>query len=255
MTLIIVIILLGLLIFSIWNFFNLNRLSKQQRIDVETAERYFELKYRIQFLTSFAALIIALIGFVGYNTFDNIKSDIKSELMLEIDSLGLEIEDKSEKLFQAEKKLGKLDSTYQYISNNQLQSLMTGIKAYQKQVGKTTDQLDEIQKEVLKRDIYVVENIPISLKQNVDELSGKHPSETRYENYSKIHFKDLRTNENLPLPDFRKPPLVIPVVSSSYIVSVFNVTNKTFQGSMNTHFTNEKWSKIDTVKFSVVIIQ
>lgn len=80
--LIIVFVLISATILLLWNNITLNKilqLGKKNETHLPD-DKYFELKYKIQYMSFAATLLIAIISILGYSTFNNIKNDLKNDL-------------------------------------------------------------------------------------------------------------------------------------------------------------------------------
>ena len=74
----IVIVLIALLVFIIWNLVLAYQIKEKLNSEnTKNKELYFELKYQLQYIVAIFAVITALIAFLGYNSFEKI--DIETE--------------------------------------------------------------------------------------------------------------------------------------------------------------------------------
>lgn len=69
--------LISLILMILWNNLSLDRLRKiiKNGDNQMPDDKYFELKYKNQYLIFSGVLIVSFIGALGYNTFKDIKLD------------------------------------------------------------------------------------------------------------------------------------------------------------------------------------
>lgn len=175
--------------FFLWKIFkNLNKKKKNL-----PDERYFELKYNINLLKAVSAILIFLIGFLGFNTYNNISENLNQDFTEKvksqnekIDSLidlvsGYEESIKSLKVKEGEsvKNLSEINQQFRII-NEKLRNNQEALKYTTK--------------------VYVINNL-------------KFPTEIFYtttkEGFLTIYFKDLKTINNENLPVFKSKPMVV----------------------------------------------
>ncbi|HEX2866992.1 MAG TPA: hypothetical protein VHO03_08105 [Ignavibacteriales bacterium] len=66
----------------LWNTLSIERLRKtlKEGKNLDPDEKYFELKYKIQYMGFAGTLILAFVGALGYSNFKDIKTDLKKNL-------------------------------------------------------------------------------------------------------------------------------------------------------------------------------
>jgi uncharacterized membrane protein YqhA len=177
-------------------------------------EKYFELKYNINLLKAVSAIVIFLIGFLGFTTYGeiikNVEKDIStkySEQNTRIDSL-THILSKYE-LFVDSLELRKNESVQNLDDINRKFNLLN------RKLDKNEEALQIVPQ------IFIVKNVSIS------------------EDEQKINFSSLRTIDNQKLPNFKEPPIVnmqclgadilVSEVTTKYIEFTNWVTGKNHQ--------------------------
>lgn len=177
--LIIILVLIASDVYFLWRI--LRKVGKKKKGLPD--ERYFELKYNINLLKAVSAILIFLLGFLGFTTYQDITSIVESDF--------------EEKFENQDKRIKALDS----IVKN-YESLVKSLKSVE---GKSIENLNDIKREfglinkkvsqtqeALKTtpQIFIVKNVVIS------------------EDEQKIYFSKLRTIDNEKLPNFKEPPIV-----------------------------------------------
>ncbi|NTW31785.1 MAG: hypothetical protein HGB12_04040 [Bacteroidetes bacterium] len=237
----IVIILSILLIFAGWNFFSTNRLIKNIKSNIKEENndsRYFELKYRIEFIVAIFSVIIVVIGFLGYNTFENAKKEIHKSII-----------DKNDSLFKIlsknEIKLGKFDSGIVKLEGKNAK-IDSGLLKYDSKAKSLNNSMLNLKnlievinsKNILKQNYYIVNSLSINL----------------YNNIKKIYFNDLITDMGDKLPIFTSPPIILPIPEINWQVQVNSIKKDYFE-VLPGYEIGDYEPKDSIVKFSVLIIQ
>ena len=207
-----VIILFALLVVSAWNGYTLLQIKKMNKEGEKTSadERYYELKFKIQFLVAMFTFLAAIAGLYGYNTLEDVKQKLTTELNDSIDSL-------KQRLRATTTNLNSKDSIVKNLEND-LGTLSENVPRLKKGFGQIEFLERKIQtingKNILKQNYYIV----TSLSFTTNDLSKP----------AKIYFKDLTTNLGDKLPSFTRPPLIITVPDESIPVEVFDITLDSF---------------------------
>lgn len=203
------IFLLVIATFSVMSYLSLRKLNNNSNTTGISDERYYELKYKLQFISSIGVIIIGVCGFFGYDKMDNFIEEFEKKN----DSLNY-------KFIKFNEKLAIIDSTVQsYDSkitkyNHFLKKLdfsknkiSKDILSSNQQLRSLTDTIDIIKKRnILDKSFYVIDNLQI-------ESNGTAPK--------KFYFKDMVTILGDKLPEFDKKPVlfVIPQTGVDLIPS------------------------------------
>lgn len=233
---ILLLIIFGLIALFIWNGFNFRSLKKLASADNKQLNdpKYWELKYKFEFIIAIVGIITAVAGLLGYNSLKSIEDSVKQDFNSKVDSIKNELEltykevdqklkhahdsvrqlSGSVKLFQSSihqnsKELNILNS-----QQNQLQKL--GVKS-QRDLRNVSDQIDTINKNnKVRKEFYLVSNFPIKLiKNSFDPVT--------------IKFSELKTSNGDRLPVFHRPPIVISGFNKSTRFDIYSVSENDFK--------------------------
>lgn len=181
--------LLLILSISIWNAFSLRSIKMKLKRKDKLSNEYFDIKYKLQLITTIGSIIVAIIIFYGYNSENIIQESINKTVSTKIDEKEIEIS----KRF-----------------NDTLNSYLTRIAL-------TEDKIKRIEsKEIINADIYIVKD---------QKIFSKDFKRTNL----KIYFSKLRTITGKELPKFAVPPVIniIPTNGMEYVV--LNKTTEYFE--------------------------
>ncbi|MBN8653439.1 MAG: hypothetical protein J0L67_18570 [Cytophagales bacterium] len=136
------ILLVVLIVIALWNAISWHKLMKQSKNRSSGLQdaRYYELKFHIQLLVGITTILIAVFGFVGFSSLENIKLEVKKEIE-QSDTLKVRLErfqSSAEKLEGFKASAEELESL--------LKKLGTDVSAIQK-------------KNILQQSYYIVPNI------------------------------------------------------------------------------------------------
>lgn len=222
---------LGILVISVWNLRTLKSLSKSRahKDSQLNDSKYFELKYKYEFLVSIFTLIIGVVSFIGYNSFETLKDDLTTYFKMKtdstmnsikiqqksIDKLRGEIEVQTQKVFSTNDLIDIINKEQKNISN-QISFDKRSSLEIQSKLNIVKEKLAAIQnKNILKQEIFIVEDLQYP-------LNGEWIPKIYY-------FKNLRSINNDSLPAFKKSPIVIPFSNDGFSYIVSQVTNNSFK--------------------------
>jgi heme/copper-type cytochrome/quinol oxidase subunit 2 len=106
-----------LIVFSVWNLkssYDLKKFNKS-KVDLKD-DKYFELKYKIEFITSIAIVVISVGGFFGYKASDEINKRANN-LKNRLDALDSLIIAKKDTLYNYDTKTKNLNDSLIRISD------------------------------------------------------------------------------------------------------------------------------------------
>lgn len=201
---IISILLLALIGLATWNAYNFKQIRRffKNQTDGQTREfsneRYFELKYHIQFLVGISTILITAIGFFGYNSLETVKNEIKNEARKELETQLKQLNDSITIITNRLEDL-KLDADKVQGSFSQVEKLNSIIKNIS-------------ENNILKLRYYIVSELQFN------------PMMMRPTNYKFVHL----FSQNGKLPKFKNPPILIAVPDQNVLVKTFNVTTESF---------------------------
>jgi len=179
--LIVIFILLVSDVFFLWKIYNGIKRKKKYIPD----EKYFELKYNINLLKAVSAILIFLIGFLGFNSYNNISENLSKGFTDKFKKQNKRIDSLTTKLFSYERFVDSLkveeSETVENLDgiNRKFRSINNKLEANKKALKYTTK-------------VYVVENLKVYFDREVQAF----------------WFKDMTTINGEKLPKFNKKPMV-----------------------------------------------
>lgn len=214
MTLLIILAFI-LITLSVWNLISLNDLKKFNRSKQELKDdKYFELKYKLEFITTIAIVVIGVGGFFGYKVSDevNLRADKLKKRMDSLDSL---IIAKRDTLF-----------SYDTISKN-LDRRLTDISSKISVISN---------KNIVKQDFFIADNLKFAFG-----------SDTPY--YHRFYFNRLKTLVGDPFPAFDNPPFLVLVPENGAVVTIVHLNKYYFEVESSLG----SGPVIDSVKFGIMV--
>ena len=239
LTLVFIIIGLAMLLFSFWNFTTLRRLSDQRRLpDIQLNDsKYFELKYKQEFLLAVFSIVIGVLIFVGYDSYKSLKENLQSNIEREIqpttekirsinDSIGdqqnrittltTDIASKSTSLEQLNKLVANLNKE-QATLKSKIATSKENVSDYQTSILDITRRISEIKnKNIIKQELYLIKDIEYT-----------YPLD--YWEYKSFEFKDMQTVNGEKLPVFKDPPIIIPFSNDGLSYATKDITTTSFK--------------------------
>lgn len=194
---------------SIWNIILIYKIktSAKGKNKIKNKELFFDLKYRIQLITTVFSIIIAAIAFFGYSSFDKIRSDIDNQIS--------ERFDRHKELYEKlQISKDSLILEYQTINDslctlkNNNRELNNDFENNKKQLNAIQSKLNRIsEKEILTSNIYVIKNLTYKIEKNSSEYRNLETT---------LYFRNLKTISGNNLPTFKTPPSIniIPIDGS-----------------------------------------
>lgn len=246
-----IILIISLIVFLIWNIFLYN---KKVIIRNESKE-FFELKYQLQFYVAVFSVLIGVLTFLGYSSYNEIVNKVKNEISKDTESSKQEINSKilttqnelskisfenerlreinKEVLNNSEKTNDRFYTLYEqflsmnknlYESENELQSQINNVKNAEKDLTNVKKDISEIKKIDFLNQVYLVTDINFrEAKENVNLTLDT------------VYFKNLKTISGNNLPIFKKSP--------SLTISPYNGVQLSFKDVTKDYFTIYMWTK------------
>jgi hypothetical protein len=225
----------GSLVFSFWTFRIVKRHIRGNRgnltRDSDLSDlKYFELKSRQEYLVSLAAILLALLTFLGFSSLNDIKKDMQTDVQSE--------KTKLDSLYIAEKKqygeLSKLNSTYKDSVSLVLDKARR-LKQFIEQIRN---------KDIIRQNIFIVDPLTI----------GNFPIDKN--EFRTVKFKDLKTISGKALPIFKTAPSIVCFSTTYSMLIVADVTSESFKIKPELYYSdNGNDARGNKVKFSVWISQ
>lgn len=241
------IFLIVIVVFVIMSFFSLRKLSSQSNGSGMNDDRYFELKYKLQFISSVGVIVIAVAGFFGLDKYDNFIADFKTKT----DSLDIKLKEYDKKIslldssiFKYDAKIRDYDDIFKNFDASKIQFSKAMI-ASNKGLLQLKDTIDVIKKRnILDKTFYVINNLQVN-NPILPDNNGKLI--TRY------YFKDLSTIIGDKLPEFEKPPVIFVVPQSISNVVIVSLTKEYAEFSANNYSGNNGNEEPKTFAFGLLI--
>jgi hypothetical protein len=236
------VILVALLVFSVWNWISRRDLKALQKQGIQTLNdsNYYELKYKIQFLIALFSVFVALAGWFGITSIEDVKNQITYDINRSTDSLNLEIIRLEKNIERKDSAVRALDRAISNLSDKQ-PHLNRTTEIQENRISDIENRIRGIEnKNILKETMYVVESIGFKSQGLL----------------AKIYLKELTTKDGQKLPNFLSPPLIIPIADSNVPVYVSNITTESFEVGWNTYGTGpDPLAEPGIIKFSIIIIE
>lgn len=236
--LIFLVIALAILITNIWNLFtNRNLIRTRQFKDVQLNDaKYFELKSKQEFLLATFSIVIAVIVFVGYDSYKSLTESLKTDFAQKVDSTNSLIKTQKDTLMTQQQRIISLnDNVQQNIKDvNNTKELLSFlmqeqehlkqklnnskllVQDYDKNISELSNKISQIKnKNIIKQEIYIVNNLAYSWTDNWVP--------------KKINFDTLKTSDNQFLPTFSDPPAILPFTNIGIAMTITKVTASSFE--------------------------
>lgn len=222
---------------TIWNYKSFQDLKKRANFsnDQLNDAKYYELKYKHEFTIATISIVTTCIVILGYNSIQGIEDKLQKEyeskvkstdstLSLTNNKVTLISKGIDEKYSQIDTSMRNYQTQLGYFINQQV-SFSNQSKKVNSELSLAQNKIKEINgKNILKQNIYVIENVPYDLNLN---LVNKVDSNKGWE---KIYFSQLKTIMGDKLPEFKKKPFIISSVSNEgSTATIRNVTTSSFE--------------------------
>lgn len=215
-----------IIVFNIWNTFNLSALLKRPlKVDALNDQKYWELKYKMQYMITVFSIILFIVGYLGYNSLQGVKESVRKEFQGSMDSLTSRIDSFKLKLSDyssiADNQFERIDSIRKTLirlglKQSEVSRFLSGTFQSATDLSARVDEL--INNDQLRQNMFVVDEV--AYKMNL-ATSG----EALYTTY---YFKDLKTVNGNSLPKFTKRPYIIGLSNESIDLKVANITTESF---------------------------
>ena len=230
-TVILLVVIVSLICLFIWNGITLRTLKKNASLEDKELNdaKYWELKYKYEFLIAIVALVTAIAGFLGYNSLQSIETTVKKEFNNKVDSVKNTLQktkdsvnNLNDNVKASQSQLQKNRSLMIHLFSQQFELKKSGFQS-KKALNDLLNVIDSINvKNKIKSEFYLIPNIKLK-----GQLFSAEPM--------KFKFSELKTNTGDKLPLFRKPPIIISAMSNSTEFKILTVTNESFEVSVNVY--------------------
>lgn len=227
-----------ILVFSIMSVISLWKIKKQSHLSFDFGnERYYELKYKIQYITSVGIVVIGVGAFFGYDKYEKFveRFDKKADsLEIKIKTYDAIISEMDKNLKTYDNKIYAYDSFIKRLEKSS-NIVWSDLKNSNQSLLQLKDTIENIKKRnILEKSFYIVSG----LKKSMNIWSGE-----RY------YFKDLTTIIGDKLPPFDKNPFIIIVPEDGVDYKIVKVTKDYIDigiGGVTEFDSNEKDKKTST---------
>lgn len=207
-------LLFALLTLTVWNFVIFHRLKSVTGVNKIEEPRYWELKYRMDYLVAVAAMGVAVLAFYGYQSFHSAKEAVKSEIDSELRTIREDI-NKTEKIVHNLKSFSDSIRDNVSISGKKMDDQINHQLAILNDLERKIKVINN--KNIVQQEFYVVRSLKLPVNHETKPGSNR------------VYYKDLITDKGDKLPEFANPPLVIPISQSTTEINVFNIKGDSFE--------------------------
>ena len=237
-------IAITVLVFLIWNIVLGNKISNKVDKSGELSDsKYWELKFKSQYMISMFAVLMALVAYLGYNSMDQIKKETKDYLIAAEDSvqkLSDSIRSMSKKIEFYNLKVDTFKKSGDIVYDN-LKSFQNSTINLNGKVLSIKNLIDSINSNnKLEQKFYVVD----SLFQLANAAEGKL-----------YKYAELKTSLGDNLPKFNRPPVIVPLTRSNCDITVEAKNNDFFVAYFTSCSGEVDFDKPIKLYFSVLIIE
>lgn len=164
-------------------------------------ERYFELKYNINLLKAVSAILIFLLGFLGFTTYKDITSIAENNFAQKFSI-------QNDKIKALDSIVKNYEGLVQSLKSEEGQSIenLNDVKREFGLINRKISQTQEALRYTTK--VYVVNNLEFSVNGRV----------------KKFYFKNLSNIYNENLPNFKKTPMVLTQVRGGLTLNIKEIT-------------------------------
>lgn len=234
MNALIILLLLALTILSTWNFVAFQRLkSKEDSEPTMRDARYWELNYKLDFIISVTVLGAAVFGYLGYDSIENTKTTLRSELSRDLILINEDIDNSKKYLSALQASMDSVNAVIG-VSGGEIKQQIQSLAKLDAKINAINS------RNILQQEFYVVNSLRLILNEKFETISS-----------NKFVFQDLTTESGDKLPKFKKPPLVIAVSRSDISVEIFRTGMESFEAYWGSSGIDDIPREIE---FSVVIL-
>ena len=207
-----------ILVFVFMSYLSLRKIKNQTNISSIEDDRYYELKYKLQFISSVGVIVIAVAGFFGLDKYENFVKEFKSKT----DSLDVKLNEYNKKISLLDSNIIKYDTKINAYDNSLKKLDLSKIQFSKAMIASNRgllqlkDSIDIIKKRnILDKSFYIIDNIKVK---NTMVLNNTESGITKF------YFKDMSTTIGDKVPEFEKPPVTFVIPQSPAIIQVVSIT-------------------------------
>jgi hypothetical protein len=215
------------------SYLSLRKIKNQTNVSKIGDDRYYELKYKLQFISSVGVIVIAVAGFFGFDKYENFVEEFKSKT----DSLDIKLNEYDKKISVLDSTISKYDNKISVYDNFFKKLDVSKVKfskaiiASNKGLLQLKDTINVIKKRnILDKSFYVIDNLQVNnalIPNNGDEIS-------------RFYFKDLYTIIGDKLPEFEKPPVIFVIPQSTANIVIVSSTKEYVEVAFSSYVGKEQ---------------
>lgn len=207
-----------ILVFIIMSYASLRKISRQTNVSNIGVDQYYELKYKLQFISSVGVIVIAVAGFFGLDKYENFVKEFKSKT----DSLDVKLNEYDKKISLLDSNIIKYDTKINAYDNSLKKLDLSKIQFSKAMIASNNgllqlkDSIDIIKKRnILDKSFYIIDNLKVK---NTMVLNNTESGITKF------HFKDMYTTIGDKVPEFEKAPVTFVIPQSPATIQVLSIT-------------------------------
>ncbi len=215
MIILLIIIGVAILTINIWNAISLKQLKRNaNKSDNQLNDsKYYELKYKSEFIIAVFSIVATVGGLLGYNTIKSAESKIKEDLLVKTNSIDSIISLTEKRLIKKDSILEKIELRQDFITKT-IPENDSKLNNQENQIRLIQSTLNELNKNnKIKQSFYLIKSLEIKSDEEKEQ---------------KFYFKDLMTNIGDKLPKFKKLPFLIPIPENQADITIYNLTLESF---------------------------
>ncbi len=251
----ITILIVILIIFTLWNIINVRSFKKilsnnENRL---ADDKYFELKYKIEFLIAAFSGIVIVVGYLGYGSLDNAENELKKNMQDSLKVFEISLKEKQDSIEKIGSQLNNFNLIQSVFFKEQSKfsktqfDLRTDLSKQENRISTGKNEIDSLDKKIktinskniLNQNFYLIDNVKFNMAE-----------EDKVDLTNTFYFKDLSTSLGDKLPEFKKPPIVFVAASINVRFIVTEITTEYVKLYMS-----ENYIPIDNLtSFNMVVI-
>lgn len=231
---------------SFVSLLKIKKQNNQYNFNGISDDRYYELKYKLQFITSVGVIIVAVAGFFGVDKFENFVTTYNKKT----DSLDVRLKTYNKKISKLDSIISTYDSKIKdyddFVRNVDWSKTKFSQDIINSNKGllNLNNKIDAIKKRnILDKSFYVVDNLVVKNALIPENGNG----------ITRFYFKDLTTIIGDKVPEFDKPPVTFVIPQSSSFIYIWSLTTEYFEVSFTGYNRDENKEEPKTFTFGVLI--
>jgi hypothetical protein len=200
------------------SYASLRKISRQTNVSNIGVDQYYELKYKLQFISSVGVIVIAVAGFFGLDKYENFVKEFKSKT----DSLDIKLNEYDKKISLLDSNIIKYDTKINAYDNSLKKLDLSKIQFSKAMIASNNgllqlkDSIDIIKKRnILDKSFYIIDNLKVKNTMVINNTES---------GITKFYFKDMYTTIGDKVPEFEKAPVTFVIPQSPATIQVLSIT-------------------------------